>query len=351
MLQSVQATPAAGPAVPAGTAPDPSSAGPSLAGTSAAAPSAGGPLGAPRLRRLPSRLRVFFLRQLRACGRVGLAAERTGITPSTLYRWRAADEDFRAHWDSISDQRRHKAEDKLMQIIDEGEKAAVFHKGQQVGWRESHTARAAIALLGYLDRVEKVRRADRDRGDEGENSSHYYGGDRRKNYAYSGGWQAASARRIGNDDEAEEDLAPTPEPVSVPSSSPAVSSNLASEPVPSDQERASDTEREWDAYVDQTRAELAPEAPERTGGKKKRPRAGDGTSRHIVPQTPPVPPVLPVHASPPAASASPAGSASPTGSASEAFFIAQARRVYDEMNGIGAPSGPNMLPDDWKPYQ
>jgi len=274
---------------------------------------------------------VFFLRHFRACGRVGLAAERTGITPSTLYRWRAVDEDFRAHWDSISDQRRHKAEDKLMQIVEEGEKAAVFHKGQQVGWRESHTARAAIALLGYLDRVEKVRRADRDRKDEGENSSHYYGGDRRKNYAYSGGWQAASARRIGNDDEAEEDLAPTPEPVSFPSSS-----NLASEPVPSD------TEREWDAYVDQTRAELAPEAPERTGGKKKRPRAGDGTSRHIVPQTPPV---LPGQAPAPAASAS------RTGSASEAFFIAQARRVYDEMNGIGAPSGPHMLPDDWKPYQ
>lgn len=330
MLQNVQATPAAGLAVLAGPTPDPTSPDPTSPD-----PSSAGPLGAPRHRRLPSRLRVFFLRHFRACGRVGLAAERTGISRSTLYRWRDVDEDFRAHWDSIDDQRRHRLEDRLMQIVEEGERTAVFHKGQQVGWRESHTARAAIALLGYLDRREKARRAERDRNDDGEKSSHYYFGGGRESGASSRGWQAASARRTGNDDEAEEELAPTPEPVSSPSPSPssAPSFTLASEPPPSDQER------EWDAYVARTRAESL---PEKAGGKKKRRRAGDGSSRHIVPLAPPV---LPDHPSPPPAPVS------PSGSSRESYFIEQARRVYAEMNGMDSSSGPDMLEDDWKPYQ
>ena len=44
-----------------------------------------------------------------------------------------------------------------MQLARDGEKSAVFHKGEQVGWRVSHTVRAALAMLAYLDRREKVR--------------------------------------------------------------------------------------------------------------------------------------------------------------------------------------------------
>ena len=43
-----------------------------------------------------------------------------------------------------------------MGFVLEGEKTAVFHKGEQVGWRVSHTARAAIAALAYFDRREKA---------------------------------------------------------------------------------------------------------------------------------------------------------------------------------------------------
>jgi hypothetical protein len=315
MLQSVQAAPTGAPTVPAGT-PDRSPA---------------GPLGAPRHRRLPSRLRVFFLRHFRACGRVGLAAERTGISRSTLYRWRDVDEDFRDRWETIADQRRHMLEDRLMEIVQEGERTAVFHKGQQVGWRESHTARAAIALLGYLDRREKARRQELDRNDDDENSSRYDDDDGWESRASSRGWRAARARRTGNDDGAEEDSAPTPEPVSQPDLS--SSSALASEPPPSDQER------EWDAYVERTRAESL---PAKAGGKKKRPRAGDASSRHIVPLAPAAPPVHPP--------ASPSPDSTP-GSAREAYFIEEARRIYAEMNGMNASSGPDMLEDDWKPYQ
>ena len=107
-------------------------------------------------RRTPRRLRVFFLRHFRACGEVKLAAEQTGIALSTLYRWRKRDAAFREHWDGLAEQRRQMAEDRLMSFVREGEKTAVFHKGEQVGWRQSHTPRAAIAALAYFDRREKA---------------------------------------------------------------------------------------------------------------------------------------------------------------------------------------------------
>ena len=111
-------------------------------------------------RRTPPRLRVFFLRHFRACGEVKLAAERTGVAVSTLYRWRDRDNSFRERWDELADQRRQMVEDRLMSFVLEGEKTAVFHKGEQVGWRYSHTARAAIAALAYFDRREKALQAE-----------------------------------------------------------------------------------------------------------------------------------------------------------------------------------------------
>ena len=109
-------------------------------------------------RRTPPRLRVFFLRHFRACGEVKLAAEQTGIALSTLYRWRKRDAAFREHWDGLAEQRRQMAEDRLMRFVREGEKTAVFHKGEQVGWRQSHTPRAALAALAYFDRREARER-------------------------------------------------------------------------------------------------------------------------------------------------------------------------------------------------
>ena len=145
-------------------------------------------------RRSPSRLRVFFLRHFRACGEVRLAAERTGIARSTLYRWRDRDPRFRARWDSLAEQRQQAVEDRLMQLVREGEKTAVFYKGSQVGWRESHTARPAIALLACLDRREK-------RKEKRQSVSH--SGDRpeTENRAVSEGWREAEPRKTGSDEE------------------------------------------------------------------------------------------------------------------------------------------------------
>lgn len=106
----------------------------------------------PVKRRTPPRLRVFFLRQLRLCGEVSLAAKRTGVPLSTVYRWRSRDKAFRARWDEILLQRRQIVEDRLMAIIREGELRTVHHKGLDVGWRRTFTHLAAIRALDYFTR-------------------------------------------------------------------------------------------------------------------------------------------------------------------------------------------------------
>lgn len=106
----------------------------------------------PVKRRTPPRLRVFFLRQLRQCGEVSLAAKRTGVPLSTVYRWRERDPKFRGHWDRLLAQRRQIAEDRLMAIIREGELHTVYYKGLEVGLRRTFSHRVAIRALDYLDR-------------------------------------------------------------------------------------------------------------------------------------------------------------------------------------------------------
>lgn len=106
----------------------------------------------PVRRRTPPRLRVFFLRQLRKCGEVSLAAKRTDVPLSTLYRWRDHDRAFRTRWDNILAQRRQIVEDRLMAIVREGELHTVYYKGLDVGLRRAFTHRVAIRTLDYFDR-------------------------------------------------------------------------------------------------------------------------------------------------------------------------------------------------------
>ena len=115
-----------------------------------------------RTRKAAPRLRALFLRFYRQGGEVKGAAEQAGVALSTLYRWRERDAAFRARWESLAEQRRQMVEDRLMRLVNEGEKVAVFYKGEQVGWKVSHTPRAAIAMLACLERREKAReKADR----------------------------------------------------------------------------------------------------------------------------------------------------------------------------------------------
>ncbi len=127
------------------------------------------PAPAPSRREQARQQRSVFLRRFRTCGEVKRAAKEAGIAHATLYRWRLRNEDFRERWDSVADQRRFDLEDRMMQLAREGEKTAVFHKGEQVGWRVSHTARPVLAMLAYLDRREKLRIEEEERASE----SHY----------------------------------------------------------------------------------------------------------------------------------------------------------------------------------
>jgi hypothetical protein len=138
------------------------------------------------------KLRTAFLQRFRACGEVKKAAEQAGIAHATLYRWRTRDEDFRERWDSVADQRRFALEDRLMQLVQDGEKSAVFHKGEQVGWRVSHTSRPVLAMLAYLDRREKLRIEEEKRALE----SHYSG---------AGGDRNAHSAGIDDEDDYDDD--------------------------------------------------------------------------------------------------------------------------------------------------
>lgn len=106
----------------------------------------------PVRRRTARRLRVFFLRQLRATGEVGEAAKRTGVPLSTVYRWREHDEAFRRHWERLLQQRLQLVEDRMIAIVCAGEQTTVFHQGKEVGWRRHFSHRATMRALDYLGR-------------------------------------------------------------------------------------------------------------------------------------------------------------------------------------------------------
>ena len=81
-----------------------------------------------------------------------MAAKRTGVPLSTVYRWRKRDAAFRERWDDILLQRRQIVEDRLMAIIREGELRSAHYKGLEIGWRRALTHRVAIRALDYFDR-------------------------------------------------------------------------------------------------------------------------------------------------------------------------------------------------------
>ena len=107
----------------------------------------------PVKRRTPPRLRVFFLRQLRQCGEVSLAAKRTGVPLSTVYRWRERDAKFRRPLGTLSGcSAGRSSEDRLMAIIREGELRPVYHKGLEVGCGGRSPTVVSIRVLDYFDR-------------------------------------------------------------------------------------------------------------------------------------------------------------------------------------------------------
>jgi hypothetical protein len=103
-------------------------------------------------RRLPKRLKVFFLRRLRMLGEVSTSAKLVGVPLSTVYRWRERDPIFRRRWDQAVEIRQQIVEDELMMLAVHGERREVYWRDQLVGLRNYRNVRAMILLLQRLDK-------------------------------------------------------------------------------------------------------------------------------------------------------------------------------------------------------
>lgn len=82
-----------------------------------------------------------FLKALSgSLGIISAACKAVGISPSTVYRWRKEDAEFRAAVDAVGEEQIDYVENKLLDLINEGDTAATIYylktKGKKRGWSE-----------------------------------------------------------------------------------------------------------------------------------------------------------------------------------------------------------------------
>jgi len=82
---------------------------------------------------IPPRQAAEFFRILAASGSASLAADRTGLSRSTLYAHRAANPAFARRWAEAFVLGKEKLRDEAFRRAVVGMKKPVFHAGQQVG--------------------------------------------------------------------------------------------------------------------------------------------------------------------------------------------------------------------------
>jgi hypothetical protein len=108
-----------------------------------------------------ARLQTYFLRQLAQSGSVADAAARTGVTPRTVQRWRAANWAFARRYDEALARRVELLEDLAMRRACGTDRRAVFHRGKQVATVERHNDVMLMRLLARFDRLrERARQQD-----------------------------------------------------------------------------------------------------------------------------------------------------------------------------------------------
>lgn len=100
-----------------------------------------------------ARLQTYFLRQLALSGSVADAAARTGVTPRTVQRWRAANAAFARRYDEMLSQRLEILEDLAMRRALGADRRPVFHRGKQVASVERHNDTMLMRLLARFDRL------------------------------------------------------------------------------------------------------------------------------------------------------------------------------------------------------
>jgi hypothetical protein len=97
------------------------------------------------------RQRVRFLNHLRRCRTYREAAARIGVDESTVRRWRAKYEGFRARCDAIVAERYRQNADDLRLRAGEERTRPVFFRGKQIGEQVMHDERALMFLLKLED--------------------------------------------------------------------------------------------------------------------------------------------------------------------------------------------------------
>jgi hypothetical protein len=100
-----------------------------------------------------ARLQTYFLRRLALSGSVADAAARTGITPRTVQRWRAANPAFARRYDEMLARRMEILEDLAMRRALGADRRPVFHRGKQVASVERHNDTMLMRLLARFDRL------------------------------------------------------------------------------------------------------------------------------------------------------------------------------------------------------
>ena len=100
-----------------------------------------------------ARLQTYFLRRLALSGSVADAAARTGITPRTVQRWRAANAAFACRYEEVLSQRLDILEDLAMRRALGADRRPVFHRGRQVASVERHNDAMLMRLLARFDRL------------------------------------------------------------------------------------------------------------------------------------------------------------------------------------------------------
>lgn len=107
-----------------------------------------------------ARQRGFVLR-LAVCGCVSAAARGAGMSAQSAYRLRKHPEaaSFAAAWDKALGWGVDRTTDVALERALDGEVRPIFYRGRRIGERRVHDNRLAIAVLGRLDRRERLRGA------------------------------------------------------------------------------------------------------------------------------------------------------------------------------------------------
>jgi len=100
-----------------------------------------------------ARLQTYFLRRLALSGSVAEAAARSGVTPRTVQRWRAANAAFARRYEDVLSQRLEILEDLAMRRALGADHRPVFHRGKQVASVARHNDAMLMRLLARFDRL------------------------------------------------------------------------------------------------------------------------------------------------------------------------------------------------------